>query len=246
MGTHKVPVSILKISPDGSELVLASGSHLQAFSMKDGGLCSFEGDNHTEVVRSISYNSAGNALVTTSDDKQVKVWLKQHSSWAFSTSKRVNKKTMAAAFAPDNKTIVFADKFGDVLTFDITGNEKEQLVMGHYASITDMILSPDGKYLLTSDKDEHIRISHYPEVYDIQCYCFGHTQFVSGLLLLAHQPDFLISGGGDASLRLWNWHTGDLIHSFQFEGQEGSEDAPTIIPLAVSFVTNLIVVAIEG
>jgi tRNA (guanine-N(7)-)-methyltransferase subunit TRM82 len=127
---------------------------------------------------------------------------------------------MAAVFSPDNKTIVFADKFGDVLTFDFTSNEKERLVMGHYASITDMILSPDGKYLITSDKDEHIRVSHYPEVYDIKCYCFGHTDFVSGLMLLPYQPELLISGGGDGSLRLWHWQSGNHIDIFRFDRKE--------------------------
>jgi len=109
-----------------------------------------------------------------------------------------------------------------------------------------MLLSLDGKYLITSDKDEHIRISHYPEVYDILCYCFGHTEFVSGLQFLPTQPELLISGGGDGSLRLWHWQTGKQVDSFQFEGtQETTEDALTVIPLAVS-TTHLVAVAIEG
>lgn len=35
--------------------------------------------------------------------------------------------------------MVVADKFGDVLSFNIDGTNDTQIIMGHYASITDMV-----------------------------------------------------------------------------------------------------------
>lgn len=39
------------------------------------------------------------------------------------------------------------------------------------------ILSPDNKFILTSDRDEKIRVSHFPLSDDIQAFCLGHTEY---------------------------------------------------------------------
>lgn len=98
--------------------------------------------------------------------------------------------------------------------------------------MTKQVLSENGKFLITSDKDEHIRVSHFPEVYDIQIYCFGHAEYVifktkgrvfticryvSGLLFVDQQPDLLVSGSGDGRLVLWHWKTGKQLDLLQFE-----------------------------
>lgn len=50
------------------------------------------------------------------------------------------------------------------------------LILGHASSLVSMRLTLDEKYILTSDRDEHIRISRYPRGYDIEQYCLGHTK----------------------------------------------------------------------
>lgn len=42
--------------------------------------------------------------------------------------------------------------------------------------VTDMVLSEDDKFVVTSDRDEHIRVSRYPNGYNIECFCLGHTE----------------------------------------------------------------------
>ena len=37
-------------------------------------------------------------------------------------------------------------------------------------------ITNDDKYLATADRDEKIRISHYPNAYNIQSYCLGHLE----------------------------------------------------------------------
>jgi tRNA (guanine-N(7)-)-methyltransferase subunit TRM82 len=53
--------------------------------------------------------------------------------------------------------------------------------MGNKSMITNISLSPDNKYLAISDKDEKIRITSYPNTYNIITYCFGHTESISCL-----------------------------------------------------------------
>ncbi|KAG9977198.1 hypothetical protein KCU78_g22359, partial [Aureobasidium melanogenum] len=71
----------------------------------------------------------------------------------------------------------------------------------------------DGKtrgYIITADRDEHIRISRgAPQAHIIERFCLGHKDFISKICLLPG-TDLLISGGGDDWLGVWDWHAGDL------------------------------------
>jgi tRNA (guanine-N(7)-)-methyltransferase subunit TRM82 len=50
------------------------------------------------------------------------------------------------------------------------------LVLGHVSLLTAFLLSHDERYIVTADRDEHIRISWYPEGYNIEIYCLGHEK----------------------------------------------------------------------
>lgn len=54
--------------------------------------------------------------------------------------------------------------------------EKLSPIVGHVSMVTDMVLTLDEKYVITSDRDEHIRVSRYPNGYNIESYCMGHTE----------------------------------------------------------------------
>ena len=98
------------------------------------------------------------------------------------------------------------------LTFD------HQLILGHVSLLTGVIcasISTDSfnrrEYILTSDRDEHIRVSRgIPQAHIIEGYCLGHTQFISKLCLIPSKPTLLISGGGDEFLLLWDWLAGTI------------------------------------
>lgn len=48
-------------------------------------------------------------------------------------------------------------------------------------------------YILTGERDEKIRVSHYPDTYDIVSYCLGHKSFVSALTVIP-STYWLVSG----------------------------------------------------
>ena len=56
-------------------------------------------------------------------------------------------------------------------------------------------------YLLTSDRDEHIRISRLPQPHIIESYCHGHTSFVTSLCIPQWANNIVISGSGVPDLR---------------------------------------------
>ena len=52
-----------------------------------------------------------------------------------------------------------------------------KLLMGHVSLVTTFLLTPDEKFIITADRDEHIRISWYPESFVIERYCLGHMKY---------------------------------------------------------------------
>lgn len=97
-------------------------------------------------------------------------------------------------------------------------NFDHQLLLGHVSLLTDIasvtLASSSTRkqsYILTSDRDEHIRVSRgIPQAHIIEGYCLGHTEFVSKLCVIPTHSHLLISGGGDGYLLLWEWLSGTL------------------------------------
>ncbi|KAG8860410.1 tRNA (guanine-N(7)-)-methyltransferase non-catalytic subunit trm82 [Serendipita sp. 411] len=85
------------------------------------------------------------------------------------------------------------------------------LIVGHTSSLLAMTLTSDERLIVTSDRDEHIRVSRFPRGYNIERYCLGHTKYVSAIHLPLNLPGKLVSAGGDRHLFLWDYMTGDLI-----------------------------------
>jgi tRNA (guanine-N(7)-)-methyltransferase subunit TRM82 len=94
------------------------------------------------------------------------------------------------------------------------------LLLGHVSLLTDLLVTtikPNESaenprtYLITSDRDEHIRISRGPpQAYVIEGFCLGHHEFINKLCLA--EPGLLVSGGGDDELLVWDWLSQKLIN----------------------------------
>ncbi|KAE9967487.1 hypothetical protein BLS_006342 [Venturia inaequalis] len=94
------------------------------------------------------------------------------------------------------------------------------LLLGHVSLLTDLLVTtikPDESiekprtYLITSDRDEHVRISRGPpQAYVIEGFCLGHREFINKLCLA--EPGLLVSGGGDDELLIWDWLAQKLVN----------------------------------
>ncbi len=99
---------------------------------------------------------------------------------------------------------------------------EHELLLGHVSMLTDLVVAShkaedkaatSRTYILTADRDEHIRISRGPpQTFVTEGYCLGHREFVSKICLL--DPNNLVSGGGDDEIFLWDWLEGKLLGKF--------------------------------
>ncbi|KIM53403.1 hypothetical protein SCLCIDRAFT_139079 [Scleroderma citrinum Foug A] len=215
--------------------VVITGTHIQVLDTRTGAVlrstANFTADDHDAVVKSgpiccTAISHGRTYIATCGDDKHLKVW--DLASLALLNSRELPKKPTAVEFTT-NDDILVADKFGDVFRYSLlpkpedTSEEPKNdalashenpsggdLVLGHASLLTCCLLTPDEDFIITSDRDEHIRVSWYPEGYVIEAYCLGHEKYVSAIHIPSFARGILISGGGDPVLKVWDWMTGRL------------------------------------
>jgi tRNA (guanine-N(7)-)-methyltransferase subunit TRM82 len=102
---------------------------------------------------------------------------------------------------------------------------ESKLLLGHVSLLTDVAITEvpvdfrSRQYVLTADRDEHIRVSRgVTQAHVIENYCLGHREFVSKLCIVPWNADLLVAGSGEPALKVYHWRTGKLLDSENFEG----------------------------
>ncbi|KAF7128211.1 hypothetical protein CNMCM5793_002753 [Aspergillus hiratsukae] len=138
------------------------------------------------------------------------------------------------------------------------------LILGHVSMLTalayvsiplDTASGRKRSYILTADRDEHIRVSRGPpQAHIIENYCLGHTSFVSSLCIPDWAQEYLISGGGDDYLLVWRWKEGRLAHKVSLV-EDGTDSEVVVRGIWALSLTkpansqenaNVILVALDG
>jgi len=127
--------------------------------------------------------------------------------------------------------LLASDKAGEVFAIDAPLLQKQVLLSGHTASvITDLAIhrSATAHYVATADRDEKVRISHFPDMENIHTFFLGHTKVVASVCFLELDGKVLaLSTGWDHKLNLWDAHTGALVQSLSFLTEAEKTEATT-------------------
>lgn len=128
------------------------------------------------------------------------------------SSRSLERAASRIRFTPSSDYVIVADKSGDAYKYSVNNpDESGTLILGHMSMLLDILITPDEKFIITSDRDEKIRVSCFPNSYNINSYCLGHTEFVTALNLLSHNKEVLISASGDRTLRFWDFKIGKQL-----------------------------------
>lgn len=188
----EVAPALIAVHPTQKSVAVAVGSNLRVFNLQEGCSVSLVDDSgvhmHKDSIRAIRYGAEGKLFVSAGDDKLVKIWVTD--SWQCISSVSSEKRVTAVAISNDGRFVSFADKFGVIYAVEIEGshenqslpNKKAVPILAHYCSIiTSLEFSPDGRYIISADRDFKIRVSVFPEkpsdgAHEIQSFCLGHSE----------------------------------------------------------------------
>ncbi|KAL7798064.1 hypothetical protein V8C37DRAFT_368553 [Trichoderma ceciliae] len=122
------------------------------------------------------------------------------------------------------------------------------LLLGHVSMLTALVLGEQQgrKYILTADRDEHIRVSRYiPHAYIIENFCFGHKEFINDIVIPPTKQDILVSGGGDEYIFVWDWLAGKQLFKTSILSL-AQEVAPETTTVAVSSLYTMLYPSANG
>lgn len=176
---------------------------------------------------------------------------------------KTNKRCCALSFAKISQdgsrkvldVIVAADLAGDVFAFPIAVDADypknvKRLLLGHTASMLTSVKIVDDK-IFTADRDEKVRVSSFPQTYDILGYLLGNESYVTDIDV--KEGKYCVTVSGDSTMRLWNLHTFQEMASIKLSNIEGDKSEKmnsspsdsdqqkenvTCIPVRVSFNTE--------
>ncbi|KAH9451564.1 hypothetical protein Pst134EA_025511 [Puccinia striiformis f. sp. tritici] len=205
--------------------------------------------SHSGFIRLLLIHNS--VLVSTGEDKALKTWSlpglklinsRQLIKRATSIAVSPDGKNIVIAdkfgdvydlpFDAPSQTIFQADpdQEAEERKPSVTGTEEGAMkktlppIAGHVSVLTALAFIPTdtSALLVTADRDEHIRISRYPQAWSIVGYLLGHRKFVAALLWLPH-PDpahhgRLLSAGGDDALFVWDYLRGKVLHTVDVSG----------------------------
>jgi tRNA (guanine-N(7)-)-methyltransferase subunit TRM82 len=128
------------------------------------------------------------------------------------------RKASQLAYDAETSSVLVADKTGEVYSFPWPPGEQTDKVtcpapaegrfhgtflLSHSSSVIGMALATmrGQRFLITGDRDEHIRVSAFPQTWVIHAMGLSHTAFVTCVVSVG---DTFVSGGGDNRVIRWD------------------------------------------
>lgn len=145
-------------SPDGLLMAIATGSNntITVKRLSDNStIATLNG--HTDWVRSVEFSPDGVSLVSTSDDRTVRVWnLVSRKSTILGVLPNWGTK---AAFTPEGSRIVCSSRDGILRTYDLrTANEIPEFQIKHQGYLNSFDISSDGKRVICGSTDPLVHV----------------------------------------------------------------------------------------
>jgi WD40 repeat protein len=208
----------LAFSPDGQTLVSGGADstikiwHVGALDLID------ILHKHNGMVRCVAFTPDGQMLATGGDDRKIIFWdlIQRQVAIALSLDDTV---PHALAFSPDGQTLVTGSyrKIKVWRTFwqkglTIAPPQLLHSFTGHSHIVRSLVVSADGKILVSGSRDKTIKIWHL-ETGELLHTLTGHGD---GVYAIALSPDgqIIASGSLDKTIKLWHVETGELLGTF--------------------------------
>jgi WD40 repeat protein/class 3 adenylate cyclase len=166
------------------------------------------------IVSGLAFSPDGKRIVTAGGGGKARLWDLTTGYNLRDFVGHTDTINYGTAFSPDGKYIVTGSWDATVRVWDVRTGKEAGLIKGNLVSVNDVVLSPDGKYILTAS-DGAVQLWDLKTGEEIRQ--FGGQQQVyratfspDGKYVLTAAP-----GVNDGKVRLWDMTTGELIREYQ-------------------------------
>lgn len=186
----------------------------------------------SQEINGLSLNESHRYICASFSNKWCCSWNLDNGSVIGSILLKKRPTAIAGGHFKGNDVLMVSDKFGDIWALDAPFFAKAPVLCGGHTTsiVTDMVMLSN--YLVTSDRDEKIRVTNFPSIVSIQSYCLGHESVVTSILPIRinTNSDLLVSCGWDYQVFLWEVNSGKALSKFSLSeystsGSSNSADA---------------------
>jgi len=221
-------------SPDGRHIATGSDSRPNYVEIWDAatGASVMKIKGHENTVLSVEYSPSGKYLLSGSYDETARLWyaatgreiraFRGHDGWVCS-----------ASFSPDERRIVTASQDGSARVWDIDSDELKPPFSGHKGPVYAAAFSPDGLRVASAGYDKRVLVWKPDDVEPFNYEVLtndkvqnptpkyekleGHTAGVHSVQF-SHDGQYVLSGGNDNTVRIWNATTYKLEKTLRGHG----------------------------
>ncbi|XP_052235226.1 tRNA (guanine-N(7)-)-methyltransferase non-catalytic subunit wdr4-like isoform X2 [Dreissena polymorpha] len=165
-------------------------------------------------VLASAFSRSGKYFAVSDDYKQLHVY-QVTTTLDLLSSRFLARRCTALTFPSSEDHVIVADRTGDVYRYSLVDpHALGELLLGHLSMVLDVCMTADDKFIVTCDRDEKIRISCYPNCYNIHAFCLHHTEYVSQVIYLEDR-NMIASASGDDRIAFWDTEGNFLFDSMQ-------------------------------
>ena len=155
--------SALSFCPSGSNIRKVYDKELQSHGVHvthglqtawSSGVTTLEG--HSDIVLSVAYSSAGDRIVSASQDKTIRLWDAQTGAQlhTFQDESSVN----SAAFSPDGRIIISGSNGGILQLWDARTGLSIASHDAHFLRVRSVAYTPDGHHAASGSNDRTVKL----------------------------------------------------------------------------------------
>lgn len=168
---------------------------------------------HEDRIRALGFDSSSNRILTGGDDGKLIVWdLESGESREFNGH---DDDVKAISFFPSGDRAASAGEDGKVIVWDLNSGAISLDLNISDLKINDVKITADGGTILAASDEGLIHLIDTESGKEVRS-ILAQEGDLDAIAVMHNQP-WVVSGGGEAPVRVWNFETGEVVREYPVE-----------------------------
>lgn len=162
---------------------------------------------HSNRINSISFSPDGKQFVTTSFDRNIKIWDVETGKEMQNMKWEMNSVSQDAVFTPDGNKVVSGHLSGLIKIWDVQTGEKIKEWRAHNSEIVSVAVSPDGQRIVSTSTDATMKIWNLESSMGNNVLAIINSH-ISSAKISPDKENYIFISKGEVFLSVFNSKTG--------------------------------------